>query len=256
MDFYNENSRIAYPLAPVPQVRRVGSYTWQDSFIVDCGFIVQERAGAAVLSRVRVVAPKVVFEFTLGNRTVQVETDYTDPEYTVYRVNETWCEGYVVTGGGMSRFRQFSDTPTGYYQVSPESELEPSCVQWLYDAFVREIIVGNRRDDEYEVAVVATGFTGDVGFTPGNSAAIAVDAINNTLDIRNDLGGGTGWPCWPDGDADECVGFITTINGSGPDANYNYTIAKGNGVEVHNYPEEHRIVIDFTKGLRDEACEV
>ncbi len=74
------------------------------------------------------------------------------------------------------------------------------------------------------------------------------------LEIEDDLDGGTvERPMLPDGFAD-CGGFIRTVNGIGPDAGGNFSIIGGSGVEVRDFPDEHRIEIDFTKGLSDKAC--
>ena len=101
----------------------------------------------------------------------------------------------------------------------------------------------------------AARLRGIVEFVPGRNAAIAATPADMTLTISADLDAGELRPCWPEAGGSVCADFIATINGVGPDDGGDFTILGGSGVDVREYPEEHRIVIDFSRGLSDKTCD-
>ncbi|MDR2377729.1 MAG: hypothetical protein LBD54_03185, partial [Puniceicoccales bacterium] len=145
------------------------------------------------------------------------------------------------------------------YRLLPAPAVEPGCVQWLYDAFVRSVGLANRAEGEAAATAASGGLAGAVRIRAGRNARVAILRQSGSLEIASDMGGGSGGgyrPCAPPGlPGLSCDGLIRTVNGAGPDGSGDFSILGGAGVEVRNYPDEHRIVVDFTRALSDGSCE-
>jgi hypothetical protein len=262
LDFYNHNAGIAYPLVDIPTGRRVGGLDWRDDVLLDCGFVVEAATDTARLTRVQVARPNLIYRFQLGRIVADVAVPLDAAPGAVTRAQGAGWDGYVVTGPGHSAFNALYDGTRS--NLLPTLEVEPGCLQWLHDAFVTEIRLANRAaGSDMAVPVLAADgsllrLTGVVEFMPGVNAAVSALTSAGTLEIRDDLGGGGAVrPCWPDSAGDvSCNECVRTINGVGPDGNGGLRILGGSRVEVTDYPELHRIVIDFTKALSDTTCDV
>jgi hypothetical protein len=257
LDFYNHNANIAYPLVDLGGSRRLGGLDWRDDILLDCGFAVEARTGGAVLERVLIRGGLVVYRFVLDGLAAELAAAPEAAAGTAIRVRGERWDGFAVLGPG---HRTFAGSHEGaIYRLTPALPVEPGCIQWLYDAFVREIQLANRGEGDRSAVPAAAGIGGTVRFRAGRNARVTIQARTNTLELASDPGGGTAGgfrPCLPPAlPGISCDGFIRTINGAGPDADGEFAIRGGPGVEVRNYPEEHRIVIDFTKGLADGTCE-
>lgn len=252
IDHYNQNAYISFPFKTITQMRRLGTLAWADDVILDAGFIIDSKFAPVTLYRAMVQKPDIVFMFLCDGRIMSIKVPIDAPAGTVTRAGGGTWDGFIVTGEGLNKLSWYADGGHTFY---PALELEYSCSQWLHDAWVTGFDLANRTTGD--AVMQAAGLTGDVAFQPGYNAAVAVREGTNTLEILDDLGGGAGIPCWPHVDEElPCAGFITTINGAGPDGSGDFSITGGNGIEVHNYPNEHKIVIDFTQALIDFTCEV
>lgn len=256
IDFYNQNSYITFPFVTTAPAPRLGSLAWTNDTILDAGFVIESRFAPIMLARAMVKhtggTPFVRLMFTCGGQEMNIEVELSAPPGTVVRAGGRTWDGYVVVGAG---FANLSRYPEGTSSFIPALEVEPGTSQWLHEAWVEALDIANIKNGVG--AIQTAGLTGDIPFEPGNNSAIAARVDLNTMEFRDDLGGGAGLPCFPE-DTEElpCAGFINTINGNGPDAYGEFKILGANGVMVHNFPEEHRIEIDFAKALVDATCEV
>lgn len=244
LDFHDHAAGIDYPFVTGPSLR-VGSYALPTDVIIDAGVVIYGEYVDIPLHSIRRNADGFVISFdTPGDRLT-----FSGFGVGSFRASASSSSGFLVLGPGFPEF--IAKLAVGNDYPARNVVLEPGRVQALDGYCVTSVNLYNGETP------AARGITGDVTFSPGYNARIGVLSEDNAVIFVSDLRAGAGLPCYPEElEADPCAGFVRSINGATADANGNIQLDGGPRVEVNEFPDDHKIVVDFTKAFVEGSCEV
>lgn len=281
LDFFNQNSGRAYPLLD-SNAYLFSGVALADDVLLDAGFIVgldieHDSEGRLTLDAIGKTADSVYFVFTphgsAYSTTVTVPTATTYGT-TIFAESDAGAHGggaYVVVGNLDTLLSGM--VAEGEYTADQDTYVEPGTIQYLENTYVKHLMVATEKDDpcdamctdeltpRWDFAVVGDKLTGDKKLYPGYNCYIDLDSDTNTLTIGAEEGAGDGIPCtrptvndlWSSSSSSAsseicltCKDTVSTINGVMPADSGVLRVLAGRRVSITDYPDDHKIVIDFT----------
>lgn len=243
LEFHDYAAGVDYPFVSRTDMY-LGSYALPTDVIVDAGVTLYGPYRPIQLRSIRANHPGFTIVLSAEEETLTFTGDG-----GVCRASGKNSSGFIITGPGMAAFLDRLTVGNDY--PGKNIVLEPSRVQALDEYCVTEFNVFNNGE------ITALGMTGDIDFVPGYNARVGMAPAANSITLIAELGAGEGTLCWPEDEAaDPCQGFVRSINGATGDSLDTIRIAGGSGVDVIEYPDDHRLVIDFTRGFVEGNCDV
>lgn len=244
LDFHDHAAGIDYPFVSGTSLR-IGSYALPTGLFLDAGITLYGGHAEVALSSIR----RAQNGFSIAFDTPGEKLVFSGAGFGAFGASNKAASGFILLG---------ADFPAFLSRLAPDNDyparnvvLEPGRVQALDGYCVTSVNL-------YNGAVLsARGITGDLTFIAGRNSRIGIVEEDNALVLLAARGAGTGLPCYPDDPEDDpCSGFIRSINGAVADDTGDIRLVGGPKVDVTEYPEEHKVVIDFTRATVQGGCEV
>jgi hypothetical protein len=243
LDFHDYAAGVDYPFIAGTGMR-VGSYSLPTDAFLDAGIVIYGEYAPVPLVSVRRAGDGFVAAFGTPGQPLLFE----GREPGVLRAANANASGFLLVGPGLPELA--ARMAAGNEYPGRNAVLEPGRVQALDGYCVMSLNLYNGGTP------AARGVTGDVTFSPGYSMRVGVNAEDNAVVFVSALGAGLGVRCWPENEADDpCAGFVRSVNGATADSIGNLTLSGGPRVEINEFPDEHKIVVDFTKAFIEGECE-
>jgi hypothetical protein len=229
LDWVYENEMRAYPLKEA--INRIsGAYTLTDNVILDAQFIVDSEVDTIELIRVVVSGNTVTFRVT-GNIDLSADKSLSFPQYL--RTNDV----LLVIGEGA---KNIPDGTNNFSSVT----FEPTTIFEYYGPWLGvESLTFDGADT----------IAGDITLFEGYQFDIRVDGQDLGLAAGSMYGEQINCTHFGD-EVNDCEDIISFINGVSPDGNNRFNILAGNGINVWDDPENHRIYVGFAFTSGDDVC--
>lgn len=227
LDFYNRNAAIDYPLVTNSEV--------PSALLVDAGFLLESYA-EIFLTQIR-KEETLSFTFLIDGEHITFTVALSAPFGTIIRNSS----GYLCIG-------DISKAPVLWEGAVA---VQPGRVVALYPG-VNEFACFSELDDDGTASryhYVSTGVAkGDVVITPGHNITALQRA--DTVTLAFSLSAGAGELCHRSPLSEEaeltCGAFLRALSNVLPNDDGVVYLTGVNGVQVRDYPEQHKIVVDMS----------